>query len=224
MYGVREYLETIPYLAGLTEGDLALITEHSRLYRFVMGDIIFLEGDPSRGLWVIESGVVKIYKTGADGSEYIMHLSGDGATFNDIAALDGGLTPATAAVLSPELTAWLIPCETLRAVITQNAQVALNVIQVLTRRVRILVGQMEDLALHSVSVRLARFLLRQAHADTTHPAGVTRTAIAAHLNTTPQTISVILRELEAAGALEFNRQRIQIVDKAVLRRIALLER
>ena len=224
MVGVRRYLSVIPYLAGLTEPDAALITEHSRLYRFTMGDIMFFEGDVSRGLWVIESGVVKVYKVGADGGEYIMHLSGDGDTFNDISALDGGLTPANAAVLSPELTVWLIPCEALRTVITQNPQVALNVIQVLTRRVRTLVGQMEDLALHSVSVRLARFLLRQTQDDSANPVGVTRTAIAAHLNTTPQTISVILRELQAAGAIDFNRQRIQMTNEDVLRRIALLNR
>lgn len=224
MYGVRGYVQTIPYLAGVTEADLTLIIEHSRLYRFGMGDVVFFEGDTSRGLWVIESGVVKVYKTGVEGGEYIMHLSGDGDTFNDIAALDGGFTPANAAVLSPELAVWLIPCETLRMVIRQNPHVALNVIQVLTRRVRTLVGQMEDLALHSVSVRLARFLLHQTQDDSANPVGVTRTAIAAHLNTTPQTISVILRELQVTGAIDFNRQRIQIINEDALKRIALLNR
>jgi len=222
MNNIREYLNTIPYFIGLTESEINEITQHSRLYRFVAGEILFFEGDACRGLWVIERGAVKIYKMGSDGGEYIVHLSGDGDSFNDIAALDGGITPANAAVLSPELTVWLIPCAVIQAILTQNPQVALNAIRLLTRRVRTLVHQMEDLAMHSVGVRLARFLIHQAESASSNPVGITRTTIAAHLNTTPQTISVILRELEASGAITFNRQHIQIINEGVLRRIALL--
>jgi CRP/FNR family transcriptional regulator, dissimilatory nitrate respiration regulator len=85
-----------------------------------------------------------------------------------------------------------------------------------------LVGQIEDLALYSVIVRLSRFLLKQAEDASLNGPGVTRTAIAAHLNTTPQTISVLLRDLESSGAIEFNRHQIHIVREDILRSIAML--
>ena len=99
---------------------------------------------------------------------------------------------------------------------------ALNVIRFLAGRVRSLVGQIEDLALYSVIVRLARFLLKQAADTSLSGPGITRTAIAAHLNTTPQTISVLLRELETAGAIQFDRHQIRIVREDILRSIAML--
>lgn len=222
MNAVRGYIQSLPYLAGLTDTELDFIVQHSRLYRFAVGETIFWEGDDSRGLWVIEQGTVKIYKTRPDGGEYILHLLGVGDTFNDMAALGGGTTPASAAALSPDLMVWLIPQATIQTILMHNPKVALNAISLLTRRVRGLVSQMEDLAMHSVAVRLARFVLRQSESESSHPTGVTRTAIAAHLNTTPQTISVVLREFEAAGAITFDRQRIHILRPETLRRLALL--
>jgi CRP-like cAMP-binding protein len=100
--------------------------------------------------------------------------------------------------------------------------VALNVIRHLAVRVRSLVGQIEELALYSVMVRLARFLLKQATDPSLIGPGVTRTAIAAHINTTPQTLSNVLRSLEEMGAITFDRQHVIIVEESILRSIAML--
>jgi CRP-like cAMP-binding protein len=88
--------------------------------------------------------------------------------------------------------------------------------------VRGLIRTVEDLSMYSVTVRLARFLLLQSEDPSLSGPGVTRTTIAAHLATTPQTISVALRELESTGAIEFDRHRIVILDETLLRDIALL--
>jgi CRP/FNR family transcriptional regulator len=184
--------------------------------------MIFLEGDPAEGLWIVEKGRVKVFKLSPDGSEHILHLRGPGKTFDDIAALDGGDNPANAAALSAEVEVWIVPSDVITQVLMQNPQLALNVIRLMAKRVRALVGQIEDLALYSVIVRLARFLLKQVEDPSLSGPGVTRTAIAAHLNTTPQTISVALRELESAGAIQFDRHHIRIVDDDRLQTIALL--
>jgi CRP-like cAMP-binding protein len=151
-----------------------------------------------------------------------LHLRGPGDTFNDIGALDGGDNPASAAALSSEVLVWLVPTGIISDVLARNPLVALNVIRFLARRVRSLVGQIEDLALYSVIVRLARFLLKQAEDPSLSGPGITRTAIAAHINTTPQTLSNVLHSLEDAGAIEFDRHQIVIVNKAVLSSIAML--
>lgn len=219
---VKTYVRSIPYFEAVAEDELAYIAENSLLRTYAAGEIIFMEGEAAQGLWIVERGTVKIFKLSPDGNEHILHLRGPGKTFNDIAALDGGNNPANAAPLSAEAQVWLIPSQVIRHILTHNPQVALNVIRMLAVRVRGLVGQIENLALYSVVVRLARFLLKQAEDPSLSGPGVTRTAIAAHINTTPQTVSVVLRELESAGAIEFDRHRIVIVDQAVLRSIAML--
>lgn len=217
----KDHLASIVYFQGLDEHELSYIVEQTVLRSYAAGEIIFLEGDQAEGLWIVETGHVKIFKLNPDGEEHILHLRGEGKTFNDIAALDSGGNPANAAALS-DAQVWLIPSVAIADVLSRNARVASNVIRLLATRVRSLVGQIEDLALYSVVVRLARFLLKQAADATLNGPGVTRTAIAAHLNTTPQTISVALRELEAAGAIEFDRHQVRIINQGMLRSIAML--
>ncbi len=219
---LADYIRSIPYFEAATEDELAYIRENALQHTFTAGEIIFLEDDPARGLWIIEEGNVKIFKLNPDGGEHILHLRGPGTTFNDIGALDGGNNPANASALSPETRVWLVPSEVIAQIVTRNPQVALRVIRLLAVRIRSLVGQIEDLALYSVIVRLARFLLKQAEDPSLSGPGVTRTAIAAHINTTPQTVSVALRELETAGAIEFDRHQIVIINEPALRSIAML--
>ncbi len=222
MITIQNYIKSITYFEGIAEDELMRITDNSVLRTFSAGEMIFLEGEPADGLWIVEKGNVKIFKLNPDGGEHILHLCGAGKTFNDIGALDGRNNPASAAALSSEVLVWLVSSEVIKYVLTHNPQVALNVIQLLADRVRSLVGQIEDLALYSVTVRLARFLLKQAEDPALSGPGITRTAIAAHINTIPQTISNVLRVLEEAGAIEFDRHRIVIVNERILRSNAML--
>ncbi len=219
---IQSHIQSITYFEGLAANELEYLAAHALSRRLVGGEIVFLEGEPAGGLWIVEQGAIKIFKLSQDGSEHILHLRGPGNTFNDVAALDGGLNPAGAAALSAEARVWLLPTAVIDHVLASNPQVALNVIRRLARRVRTLVGQIEDLALHSVIVRLARFLLKQAEDASLSGPGITRTAIAAHINTTPQTISTLLHTLEEAGAIRFDRHHIVIADEAILRSIAQL--
>ncbi|MCI0709617.1 MAG: Crp/Fnr family transcriptional regulator [Chloroflexi bacterium] len=222
MSSIKIRIRSVIYFEGITDDELEYIIENSILQTFSAGEVIFLEGNPAEGLWIVEAGRVKIFKLNPEGTEHILHLLGPGKTFNDIGALDGGNNPANATALSAEVRVWLVPSDIITQVLTQNPQVALNVIRLLAMRVRSLVSQIEDLALYSVIVRLARFLLKQVDDPSLSGPGVTRTAIAAYLNTTPQTISVALRELEAVGAIEFDRHQIAIIDEDKLQSIALL--
>ena len=222
MVTVQNYIESIIYFEGIADSELTYITEKTALRTFSGGELIFLEGEPSEGLWIVEKGNVKVFKLNTDGAEHILHLCGPGKTFNDIGALDGGNNPASASALGSEVLVWLVPSEVIQYILTQNPKVALNVIRLLAVRVRSLVGQIEDLALYSVIVRLARFLLKQMEDPSLSGPGVTRTAIAAHINTTPQTISNVLHTLEETGAIQFDRHRIVIVNEHILRSIAML--
>ncbi len=222
MVNLRHHLEALPYFKGIDEAELLYIIKNSVLRTFSMGEMIFLEGEPAQGLWIVEIGQVKVFKLNPDGGEHILHLRGPGSSFNDIAALDGGNNPANAAGLSAEAHIWLVPSDVFKQLLIRNPQIALNVIRFLAVRVRSLVNQIEDLALYSVIVRLARFLLKQSEDPSLSGPGITRTAIAAHINTTPQTISNTLHILEDAGAIQFDRHRIVIVNEPVLRSIAML--
>lgn len=218
---LAKFLQGRVYFDDLQPATLELLASRSVRRTFAPGEMISIEGEPTSGMWMIESGRVRIFKVSPGGAELVLHLLGDGETFNDIPALDGGENAANAAALS-HVVAWLLPAEALREAMMRDNVLALNVIRGLTGRIRRLVRKIEDLSLYSVTVRLARFLLNQVADPSLSGPGVTRTAIAAYLNTTPQTISNVLRELEEAGAIRFDRHRIMIVREDILREIALV--
>jgi CRP/FNR family transcriptional regulator len=214
-------LTSLAYFEQLDEPRLAQLAALALQRRFEPEALIFAEGDASAGLWLLEAGNVKVYKATPDGREHILHLFGPGDTFNDVAALDRGPNAASAAAIGP-VVAWVIPTERLQSLLATDQALALGVIQALARRIRQLVLQVEDLALRSVTARLARFILEQAENPALAGPAVTRALIATYLATTPETVSRALRVLEQAGAIRFDRHRIVVAKDSLLRELAQL--
>jgi CRP-like cAMP-binding protein len=219
-FSLVTYLATLAYFRGLPPDTLERIATRAVRHTYPAGTVLFLEGDPASGIWVIEQGRVKVYKISPDGYEHVLIFLGDHDTFNEIGAFEGN-NPANAATLS-EAVLWVIPSDVITELCHNNSRFALGLIRFLARRVQMLVGQIEALALYSVTVRLARFLLKQNEEPSLSGPGITRTTIAAHLATTPQSISIALRDLETTGAIQFDRHHIVIVQPELLRSIAML--
>jgi CRP-like cAMP-binding protein len=220
-FSLLEVLRAHPCFGSLDDDSLARLAGQAVRRTYDPGQVILWEGEPSTGMWVVEAGHGKIYRVNPEGREIILHLFKSGDTFNDIAALDGGPNPANVEALS-QVTAWVIASQSLYELMRGDVEVALAVLRALTVRVRELVQQIEDLALYSVTVRLARFLVGQQDIPPAEQPPITRATLAAHLATTPETISRALRGLEEMGAIQFDRHEILVVNVDLLQAIAEL--
>ncbi len=214
-----EHIKALPYFGSLSAGQLEALAGHAVRMRFRPDQMIFSQGDDSAGLWWIEAGRVKVFRVNHEGREHIFRIAGPGETFNDIPALDGQPCAASVIALSAVI-AWMLPSRVLIAELRRNPDLATAVIRMLTGRVRSLVDQIEELALYSVTARLASYLLEQEGNDTLNTPEITRAIIAGRLATTPETISRALRKLAATGAITFDRQDITVQDADLLRSIA----
>jgi CRP/FNR family transcriptional regulator len=220
-FSAEAKLRQLPYFAHAADVSLGEIVRQAVRREFARGELMFLEGDPSSGLWIVENGRVKAYTLSPEGQEFILRFFGPGDTFNDLAALDGAANPASAMAVTPATT-WVIPTTVFVAALQADHELCLAVIKGMVGRVRDLIARVEDLALRPVTARLARFLMAQVDDPVlAHPA-VTRALIANHLATTPESISRSLSTLEKAGAIHFDRHRIVISRLDVLRDLALL--
>src|SRR5512135_3357637 len=95
-----DLLRRVPYFAGLTDEVVGALADVAGSRRYSRGQMIFLEGDLCAGLYIIAAGEVKIFKLSPQGREQIIHQLGPGDTFNDVAVLDGGPNPASAATVT----------------------------------------------------------------------------------------------------------------------------
>ena len=60
-------LSKVPIFSGLEENELGFLVKHTVARHYSAGQIIFGEGEPCAGMYVVESGHVRIFKTSPNG-------------------------------------------------------------------------------------------------------------------------------------------------------------
>ncbi len=215
-------LRHVPYFARLPDAVLAALAAACVERRYDRGQVIFLEGEPCAGLYIVAAGEVKIFKVSPQGREQVLAQMGPGSTFNEVAVLDGGPNPASAAAVT-ETEAWVITRQEMQRLTETHPPLAWALIESLASRARHLVAMVEDLSLRSVKSRLARLLLAEADRAGASQASktgeldrsqmVTQAEMAARLGTVREMIGRALRELADDGLIDFDRHRIVILDR-----------
>lgn len=208
-------LRSQPYFKTLSEDELKKLVRTLIERTYDKDEIVFLEGEPSQGLYIVREGMVKVYKLSSEGREQILAFSGAGRSFNEVAVFDGGPNPANVSASEPT-TVWIVPRTAIINLIEQDPQVALAIIKNLGTRLRHLVGLVEDLSLRQVTGRLAKLLLETA-SQQEHI--LTQQEMAARLGTVREMIGRSLRQLEARGFISIEHGRIVIVDREGLAKI-----
>jgi CRP-like cAMP-binding protein len=218
------FLRKVPYFAALPADVLHALTAAVIERRLARGQLIFLEGDPCAGLHIVVRGTVKIFKLSPQGREQILQQAGPGATFNDVAVLDGGPNPASATAIT-DVIIWVIPGSAIQRLAQAYPALAWALLESIARRTRHLVEMVEDLALRSVKARLAKLLLAEAArsaglATIDRSQMVTQTEMAARLGTVREMVGRALRDLADDGLIRLERQRLMIVNREGLEAVA----
>lgn len=213
-------LAALPYFEPLPIEHIELLTQRARQHRFAPDETLIWQETPTAGLWLIESGRVKISRLSPEGREHVIALAGPGDSFNEVSALDAQLNPASVVALSAGI-AWSLATDVIQAEMDADSRLARHMVLVMCQRTRQLVQKIEDLTLCSATARLSRFILEQESNHALSGPGITRTIVAAHLALAPETVSRALRTLEEIGAIRADRQTITILRRDLLDSMAM---
>ena len=214
-----ELIKSIPYFSGLSTAELDSVKGLIFEMQAERGEFILLEGEPADALYIVVSGIVKVFKTSAEGKEQILQLIRPGDSFNDVPIFDGGANPASAQAMGP-VVLYSIKKSDIHSILRNHPQVALNVAQVLSQKLRNLVSLVEDLSFKHVTARLAKILLEYAGDGSAPRQRLTQQEMAAIAGTAREIIGRSLKELEGEGVIRLDHHRIVITDKEALRRMA----
>lgn len=213
----------------LREDELRFIADRALTRNYVAGEIIFSEGDPCEGLYVIQSGAVKIFKSSAGGREQVLGMERAGSSVAELPVFDGGPYPAsTSAVVDSTLL--FINKNDFYQLCRQQPDVALKILRVVGARLRTLVGLIEELSFKTVRHRLAGLLVRLAERRGRRTAkGLvfkitsSNQELASQIGTVRELVSRNLSELQAQNLLLIQGKTITIPDLEALRRVAQSE-
>jgi len=212
-----QFLKRIPYFSSLGLADLESIEKLVFEKTANRAETVVLEGEPAANLYFVVSGVVKVFKTSAEGKEQILSIVRPGESFNDVPIFDGGPNPASARTMGPVLL-YGIKRNDMEAILRDHPQIALNVTKVLAKRVRELVSLVEDLSFRHVIGRVARILFEHIAGEESRGPRLTQQEMAAMAGTAREVVGRSLKALEEQGAIRLDRHRIVITDKEALRK------
>jgi len=215
-----DFLKSVPYFSGLGTREMERIRKEAVELSFSPGEILFLEGEPCRGLYLVYSGRIRVFKSSPEGREQVLLIAKRGDSFNDVPVFDGGPNPASSSALEPSVV-YLIPKGALLALVA-DCPPALAILKVFSARLRHLTSVVEDLSFRSVVNRMARLLLELAvvKGGTAPVPRLTQEEMAARVGSVRDVIGRALKALEAAGAIRLEGHRIYVIDPEKLKKMA----
>ncbi len=209
-------LQECPFFSRLDERRFARLFAMSRLVRFRKGQMVFRQGQDCPGIFIVGTGLVRIFQRGPQGREQVLHLVGPGGTFAEVAAIGGFQCPANAEAVTASVCA-LVPQEPFTRWMQEDHELCLKIIFGLTAWTRYLVGLLEDVTLRDATGRLARWLLTSVGENGIIRLPSFKRHLASQLNITSETLSRTLRRLQDGGIIQSNgRGVIRILDRARL--------
>ena len=213
-----EFLKGIPYFSGLGSVELESISKLIFEKAIDRAETVVFEGEPAAYLYFVASGAVKVFKTSAEGKEQILSIVRPGESFNDVPIFDGGPNPASARAMGPVLL-YGVKRNDMETIFRNHPPIALNVINVLARRVRQLVSLVEDLSFRHVISRVARILFEHVGGEVGRGPRLTQQEMAAMAGAAREGGGRAVKALEEEGAIKLDRHRIIITDKEALQKI-----
>ncbi len=224
---VASSLGAVPLFSGLSAEEVRLLAARFVRRRYSQGELLFSEGDACKGLYIIDSGRLRIFKSSASGREQVLAVEGPGGSVAELPVFDGGAYPASVSAVEDSQILF-ISRQDLRQFCLEHPEVALKMLAVVGARLRRLVGIIEELSFTTVRQRLVASLVRLAQTEGRAAEGGiaftlpgTHQEMAHQLGTVRELVSRNLMRLQAEGLLEVDARSIVVRDLAGL--TAILE-
>jgi CRP/FNR family transcriptional regulator, dissimilatory nitrate respiration regulator len=215
-----------PLFNGLLENELRQVRNIAVDRFYAKGKSIFMEGDPGDGFYIVADGKVKIFKVSAEGKEQILHIYGPGHPFGEVPVFSGQKFPANAMALVKSHLLFFPRAAFIR-LISDNPSLSLNMLAVLSMRLREFTIQIENLSLKEVPARLASYLIylsgeQQNLKKVALP--ISKGQLASLLGTIPETLSRIFGKMSNQALIDVNGSEIILKDRPGLKELSELGR
>lgn len=208
---------------GLSDQQLNQILAIGQTRTYSRGETIFLEGDRGDGFYIVATGKVKIFKVSAEGKEQILHIYGPGQPFGEVPVFAGQDFPANAEAVAKS-SLLFFPREGFIDLITAHPSLALNMLAVLSMRLRQFTVQVENLSLKEVPGRLASYLIYLSQEQKNSlkvDLPISKGQLASLLGTIPETLSRIFNKMAAQRIIAVKGAEIRFQDWEALEELAV---
>jgi CRP/FNR family transcriptional regulator len=212
----KEVLTKSIMFAGLSPLKLDTVLPRVFEKRLERDEMVFNEGTRADALYFVAEGVVKAFKTSAEGKDQIIAIMRPGDFFNDVPIFDHGSAPASVQAMGRVLL-FGIHKDDVDLILKQYPEIGANMLRMLAMRIRYLISLVEDLSFRSVAGRVAKILLENAGGDRPGAHRLTQRDMAAIAGTAREVVSRALKLFEEEGLIRLEHHRIVIKNVKALK-------
>lgn len=217
-------IASMPMFRAVGRPGVELIASQARIQYCRPGALIARQGEPLPGVIAIAHGLAKLVLPRRKGEEKVLCFLGANESFGEASALLERPCPVDVVALTDAMLA-VIPVRPLQQLKERDSTLANNLVRIMAEGLLNLIAEVDASSGRSSAQRLAAYLdsLAEAQSGSAICAvllPVTKTALAARLGVTKETISRLLRYLREQGLIEMTQRKITILDRVRLAGIA----
>ena len=216
-------IQDIPLFQGLSNEVLEALSRRVLIGTYQPGEVIVAETDLVKAFFVVISGQVKLSKSSMDGKEQTLYLLGPGEPFGLCTAFATHDFPAGALALK-KTDILTIPGTAVEEIVMREPELLLNILKVLSHRLKESMKLIEALSLKEIPQRLAAFIValdrKNGSSEEKIELPVTHRELSKILGATPEALSRALRKMQNDGILEVQGRVITILNNNALKELA----
>lgn len=209
-------IEQAEFYRSLRAEQMERVRHHLRPRQYPKQRMLFFEGEPAEYLWALHRGGVRLYRSSLQGRIATLETLGPGNVFGALSAIEQDTYPVSAETLG-ETVAWRLPRRAFLGLLAEDPRLGLEILRIVSQRLREAQAHLLSLAHDSAPTRLARALL---NATSGNEARVTRRALVEVAGTSVETAIRVLRRFEREGLIHGEIGRLEVLDRPALQRIA----
>lgn len=219
------HLRRLDWLSTLTPAQAGAVRRASKMREYGPGEAVFRPTRAPRHVYLLEEGLVRIFRVSAAGNEFTIGYVRPGEIFGEVSVITEEPRESFAhaarrsRILEIPKDAFLRVVRSTGPLYEMTKRIGLRLIRCQSRA--------EDLVFRDARARLARLLLRLAdefgrrtddHLSVGLP--LTEQEMATLIGTTRQTVSMILSEMVRAGLVVRRARELVVTDPSALREVA----
>lgn len=208
----------------LSQDELNFIFFNNGLDLYNKGEVLYSEGSRIKGCFFVYSGILKVYKTGAEGKEQIIRFAKEGDLVGFRSVINQELACTSSKVLTDAVLCY-IPGSTLTQLIKGNSEFAYELIRLACKELGESNCYLTDIAQKSVKERLAEViynLVSDFGLDDENILNitVTREELANIVGTATESVIRLISEFKSERILESKGRKLRILNKEMLKEIS----
>ena len=216
-------LTRVELFSEFDDAGLRQLAARSFVRRLAKGQVLFTEGEPSDHLYIVRSGLLRVFVSSPDGEDLTLTVAGPGESLGEVTVLSGeARTASVDALQAAEVLA--VPASGLRALLLTNPEALLALTARLAATVRRVTGTAADLVFLDVPRRLAKLLVADAvqlgDGTLVCDFNMSQTGVAARVGATRQSLNRALGDFTKRGWITADGTAVRLDNRDALMRFA----